>query len=124
VTDFDVQISGAELREWGDPSREGYVSRVNARDGHPMRRWVAQVDVPVTITGIVGGVVGPLDASLAGRLFRAASTETPDSIPAVFTSLSGSSSVQSFNPSRVGHYLVYLRRAGGGGHFVHLDSEV
>jgi hypothetical protein len=76
--------------------------------------------VAVTIRATVAGVLGPLDAALAGRLFLWMNVESPGAAPLI-TSPVGQSSVASFTPSVAGHYCLALRRDGGGGIFLHLD---
>lgn len=123
MTDFDLAITGVDLREWSDPSRTGWVTRLNPIFGRSMLRYVATVGQPVTLTATVDGVEGEVDANLGGRLFFAESREDPGCGPVGFSSASGVSSVQTFTPQTPGHYLLLMRRPGGGAYFIHLDAE-
>lgn len=123
MTDFSLAVSGVNTVEWTDPSRPGWVSRVNPHSGTSMLRYEGTVGVPIVLSGIVAGVVGEVDANLSGRLFSAGSFETPTPSPAGFTSASGISSVQTFVPRQPGHHVLYLRRSGGGGRIVHVDVK-
>lgn len=117
--------------EFGEPGHNpalpvgpGTPSRLNAHVGFPHRRYVGAVGAQIEITATVGGVAGPLDAALGGRLFTLVwAVEHPQPGPVGFTHPAGQSSVQHFTPTTAGHYTIGIERAGGGKVFMHLDVE-
>ena len=124
MPDFEVLVTGAAVEPWSDPAGSALPSRLNPREGRSMRRLVGTVGTAITLTAVVGGVTGPADATLGGRLFVCASAEAPHPWTVSFTILTaGWSSVQSFTPSLAGHYLVYMRRPEGGCWFIHIDAR-
>ena len=124
MADFDVDVTGVNLKPWTDPSDGTLPSRLNPYPGQPDGRLVATVGQLVTLTAVVGGVSGPADATLGGRLFVAGSTEQAHPWPVGWEPITpGYTSIQTFYPQAAGHYLVYLRRPAGGAIFVHLDAE-
>lgn len=121
MANFTVRLSaGAVLAPWDDHAGSG-VSRLNAAVGHPSRYQKAAVGVPVTMRATVGGVDSPLDAALGGNLFTSDFAEA--AVPSLPTGAGGQSSVQTFTPPAVGHYLWIMRRANGGAVGIHLDVE-
>jgi hypothetical protein len=122
VADFTVRVtSGVIVSDWLDPATSARPSRLNARAGRPMKRYVATVGVPVVLQAVVGGVVGPADAALGGRLFVAAVTEAPNAPAAKLESPLGYSSRVTFTADRVGHHTVRIRRPDGGNEHIQLD---
>jgi hypothetical protein len=106
MPDFDARItSGVAVQIWTD-------DRANPLQSHPHRCFRGTVGVPVVISAVVGGVVGPADTALGGRLFSADLLECPAPTPTSFTA--GLSSVQQFTPRVAGHYMIALRRTSGG----------
>lgn len=124
MPDFDARFTGSTTLEvWSDPPLGDSPSRINPYPEHPLRyRQVLTGDV-VEFSAVVGGVEGPLDSALAGRLFYGWMIEcpTPTAVPPV-TSPPGQSSVVSFTPSAPGHYTYMMRRRGGGGIILHVDA--
>lgn len=127
MADFTVLVaSGAALRDWLDPpkvSAPAAPSRLNARPGYPMKRWVGTRGVPVVLKAVVGGVVAPIDASLGGRLFSAWPVEAPDAATP-FAGIIGTpshSAIQTVYAAHAGHYTIGIRRTDGGCEHVHLD---
>lgn len=114
MQDFSVVVSGATLEEWTD-------SRINSIVGHPQRHYVGTVGDQIEIRATVGGVDGPLDSALGGRLFNCWRAEGPAVFP--ITHDSGRSSVQSFTPYAIGHYTLGIARESGGAVLVHIDVE-
>lgn len=124
MADFDVLVaSGASLQNWLDPASSVAPSRVNARPGHPLKRWVGAVGIQIVLKAVVGGVVGPLDSALGGRLFTTWPVEAPpQALP--FDGVIGTpdqSSVQTLIAYYAGHYTIGFRRPDGGLVHVHLD---
>jgi hypothetical protein len=125
MPDFSATFTaGAELVPWTDPPDEinGRPTRLNPLANHEHRRRVAIVGEPVTIAATVNRVSEPADADLEGRLFLLMFAETPGGVLPVVSSPAGQSSVKSFTPQAAGHYCFALRRAEGGGIFMHLDA--
>lgn len=122
MPDFSAAATaGVAVQQWDDPALGAIPSRINPDAERPHLRWVATVGVAVTITARVNGVSAPLDAALGGRLFTATMAESP-----IFTTITGAvgqSSVQTFTPPAAGHYTVVVRRANGGGVWMHIDAE-
>jgi len=121
MPNFDVRFTGAALVRWADPPTEDLPTRINPAPNHPLVRRRGTVGVQVTISAVVGGVVGPLDAALDDELFVGWFLEYPTQDPPAVTVPAGQSSVRRFTPSRAGHYTYILRRRGGGGTIVHVD---
>jgi hypothetical protein len=122
VSDFGLVITGATVQPWIDPDGASAPSRLNPRSGRTERRLVGVVGAQIILLGYVGGVVLD-DDQLDDRLFVAASIEAPHPYPVTWTSLPTTSAVQRFTPALPGHYLVYLRRDGGGMVLAHIDVE-
>jgi len=126
MADFTLVItSGASVVDWADPVDGSQPSRLNPHAGHPHKRWLGSVGVPVVISAVVNGVTGPLDGVLGGRLFAAWPVEVPPSILpfAGFGSLPGISSVVNVTPPVVGHYVIGVRRPDGGLEHIHFDVQ-
>jgi len=124
MPDFSLQVSGVTVGTWEDPPSSTEPSRLNPFTGRAARRYLGVVGTAITLTAVVGITVGPLDAALGGRLFAAASAHAPHPYTVSFTGGVGQNSIQTFMPLVPGHYLVYLRRKGGGKVFAHIDVEV
>lgn len=126
MADFDVIVaSGASLQDWLDPASALAPSRLNARAGRPLKRWVGAVNAPIVLKAVVNGIVGPMDAALGGRLFATWPLEAPaQALPfdGVIAAPS-QSSVQTLTAASPGHYTIGFRRTGGGLVHVHLDVE-
>lgn len=123
MADFTVvATSGLIVSDWLDPpSPSGAPSRLNARPGQAFKRYVGQLGVPVVLSAVVGGVAGPADAALGGRLFTASAIEAP-AMPFVgISSPAGFSSVIQILAHQAGHYAIRIRRPDGGNEHVHLD---
>lgn len=123
MPDFGARFTaGTTLEPWSDPPLGARPSRVNGFLEQPQRYQHGVVGNQVTLTASVGGVAGPLDAALGGRLFLGWFAECPGTRPTVATP-AGQSSVRRFTPVDPGHYTYVLRRQGGGGVILHLDVE-
>lgn len=127
---FEVAVTGVTLVPWEDPARPagtvdaedpGAPSRVNSKVGYPQKMRLGTVGAPIELTATLGGVAGPLDATLGGKLFLAWFAEKAGLVGLV--SPAGQSSVQSFTPPTPGHYTVGMLREGSGAVLVHIDVE-
>ena len=130
MPNFDLIVGyGLTVADWNDPRvlvggvPSGSPSRLNPRPGSPEKRLLATVGVECELRAQVGGVDAPLDSALDGNLFYTASVEAPHPWQVAFSHPAGQTSVQRFTPSLPGHYLVYMRRRGGGQIMVHVDAE-
>lgn len=98
-------------------------SRLNPA-GQPHRYFKVVVGVAVTLKCTPdGGAEGALDGALGGRLFTSWIGERPDASAPTLSSVAGNSSVATFTPDLVGHYMVVFRRTGGGAVGIHIDAE-
>lgn len=121
MPDFSAVFSqGTTLVAWTDPPDAFRPSRLNPIIGHGHQRRVGTIGVSVSVLATVGGVSGPLDSALGGRLFLGMFAESPGSPPAM-NPVPGQSSLQRFRPAEGGHYTFVMRRDGGGAIFFHLD---
>jgi len=130
MPDFDAHFaSGVTLAAWVDPPKPegagtgagGAPPRTNPVAGHPPSYYRASLGA--TVEAIVGGVAGPLDAALGGRLFTTHFAELPIWPPPLIASPAGQTSRATFTPYLIGHHLVVLRRDGGGAIALHFDVE-
>jgi hypothetical protein len=118
---FTVQVSGVTVEDWLDPAPSGGLSRLNPRQGRPLRRYVGAVTVPITLTAVTPGttpVVGPEDVP-GDALFVCEVVESPYPRPEFLRM--EKSSVQRFVPSMPGHYHLRMRKHSWGIVHVHLD---
>jgi hypothetical protein len=146
MPDFDLHVyanpnGGNAVMDWYDPPPEDTPAnraywealgnpaktfpsrpRLNPLVGHPEKRYAVTVNVECEIRAVVGGVEAPLDSALDGRLFFPGNVEYPQAPPLHFSNSAGQTSVQRFTPRHVGHYLIYIRRPGGGQVMVHFDA--
>lgn len=124
MADFTATFTdGAAIDEWLDPPSGGVPTRQNTFQEHPHLRFVAVVGVEVEVSASIGGVVGPLDATLGGLLFAFTFAELPGIVPPAITSPVGQSSVQRFTPPAAGHYTVKMKRAERGAVILHIDAQ-
>lgn len=122
MADFTVvPTSGVTVVDWLDPG-SSQPSRLNSKPGFPQKRYVGKRGVPVVLRAVVGGVVGPADASLGGRLFVAWPLEAPVMpFGGLVPHTAGYSSIVQLITSTVGHYTIGFRRPSGGIEHVHVD---
>lgn len=125
-------LSGSLVRwePWNDPeldSASAFVpSRLNARPDVPHSFLRVSRGTTLEILAEVGGVLGPLDAALGGRLFTWSWVDHPDlglASPIPFTLTAGQSSrVQipsnAIGPEPQGHYAIMATRTDGGAQIV------
>lgn len=121
MPNFTVAPSGnVSIQEWTD-------DRLNPMPAHPHSYYyVSLFGGTVTVTATVGGVAGPLDASLAGETFAHSFAEVPVWPPPAISSPAGQSSVCSFTPKSIGLHLLMIRRIDGGAvglHFYVVDPS-
>ncbi|HZL96815.1 MAG TPA: hypothetical protein VFB99_24380 [Vicinamibacterales bacterium] len=124
---FTVEIwEDAEFND-PDPPAGLYPSRINPLPGAPHRYYRVITGSLVTIKATVGGVEGPLDAALGGRLFTSSFGEWPiwptGGLPAI-SSPAGQTSVATFTPLVGGHLLFTMRRTDGGAVLIPLYAIV
>ncbi len=123
MADFTLKLThGANWVDWLDPTGpNGEPSRLNPHVGAPHRILVGTVGALVIVKAVVGGVDGPADGALGGRLFTAWFVQMPVP-PGALDGIAGFSSVQTFTPAFPGHYVVGFYRPAGG--IVHLLVDV
>jgi hypothetical protein len=115
MPNFDVRITaGATRAVWTDPADGDRPSRLNYDEKRPHTYRETTVGETVTISAVVDGVVGPLDAALGGDLFTTWFAEAPTWPAPALSSPVGQSSVVSFAPVHPGHHSVVFLRASGG----------
>ena len=127
MPDFTARfVANAEARIYTDD----YIPPVrNPQPNHPPVRWKNTSPTQVNIGCAVDGVEWPMDSALAGRLFTAWCVEWPNPAtpePPIIGN-AGQSSLQTLywvtDPTAVltGHYVIGIRREGGGAVLLHLD---
>jgi hypothetical protein len=124
MADFTVIVaSGATVQDWTDPAgASGAPSRVNARPGYPLKRYVARRGVQVVLKAVVGGVLAPADGTLGGRLFIPECIEAPGGPFSDFIPTLGYSSIITVPVWRVGHHTIRIARPDGGNEHIHFDA--
>lgn len=127
MPDFTVQFVGGTQVPWIDVASDDpqAASRLFADPDHlrNYRRFIPPATV--TIRAVVDGVAGPADVDLDGRLFTAAWVEySGDSRPPIAQAV-GTSAVCTIavTTAHLGHFILRLRREGGGGVLVPFDVE-
>ena len=124
MPDFTARFTaGVTPTIWTDDPIGGAPSRINPVPGRSPKYAKATAGVQVEIQAKVGGVEGPADGALGGRLFTGWFAEHPSPHPIAPTLVGGSTSIQRFTPTVVGHYLWCMQRPGGGTIALHLDVE-
>lgn len=120
MPNFSLRITaGATSTIWQDPATATLPSRLNPIAQHQHRCWFASPLLDLVLQATVGGVEGPADAALGGKLFKWSWVEQADSgwsapIPAT----AGFTSITTFPAghfhSHGGHYTLLCWRDGGG----------
>jgi hypothetical protein len=120
-----VPSADVTLQVWTDPPTGSAPSRLNPRDVYQHGYWRVAIGTTVEVRAKVNGVEVPLDTALGGNLFTYHWAEWTTTSPPVITSPAGQSSVATFTVSNMtGHYLLFVRRKGGGGVGLHFDVEL
>jgi hypothetical protein len=115
LADFDLQVTiGAEVVDWLDEPSGSAQSRLNPAAGALHKNWRARVGVGVIVKAVVGGVVGPADGSLGGRLFSCWFAEKPLGPITTITQPAGHSAVAQLVFMWPGNYLLVFYRPDGG----------
>jgi hypothetical protein len=115
MPNFEARFTaGASRAVWTDPADSTRPSRLNGLEVRPHTFREVIVGEPVTISAIVDGVVGPLDAALGGDTFSAWFAECPEWPAPSLSSPGGQSSVVTFAAEHAGHHLVVFLRSSGG----------
>lgn len=117
--------STAVVQSWLDPAGTGpggssQPSRINARSGLPLRRYVATTGY-LQLAAVVGGVQGPPDSALGGNLFLWDVIEAPVAYPVPILQDFGYTSIADVRLDVAGHYTIQALHAGGGSVLVHVD---
>lgn len=125
MPDFSVQLLGTSVAVWDDPATADAPSRLNPEPAHLQTYARAALPRRLTLSAVVGGVVGPLDAALGGRLFQVAWAEWSGPFPPHIVQTAGRSSVATIDlgERHVGHFVLVFRRPGGGAIAVPFDGE-
>lgn len=126
MPDFTARITSGSTNEiWVDPETASAPSRLNVFP-HRQARYVRvqQSDI-IVVKATVGGVEGPLDTALGGRLFSSWWAEWSGDAPPALTHTPSSSSILtvSFGADHLGHFLLMLVREDGGKVGIHLNVE-
>lgn len=124
MPNFDVSlISGATPEAWND-------DRLNPRGSAPHLYY--RVPIPavgslstVVLRAVVGGVTGPLDGALGGKLFAVSRIAWSGDFPFAIGQTAGKSSEVTlrFAYNMPGHQEVALRRPDGGAIVVSFEVE-
>lgn len=108
---------------WADP-------KVQHRGRNPHRYLrvkapTAPASVSVVINVTIGGVVGPVDGALGGRLIVASILAWSGSAPFAVTQPAGHTTqvTLTFTADMLGHQELVLRRPGGGALILGVDVE-
>ena len=134
MPDFFVTIQGSTDRPaWTDPASENPIapSRLNPDPVHPHTYQRILVTLPsaqvsIQMVATVGGVSGPVDAALGGRLFTGVWAEWSGTAgPPIIFPAPNQSSVMTliFDGTHLGHQTFRMTRKNGGLFLVHLDVE-
>jgi hypothetical protein len=124
MPNFSVQVEGAELAEWSDrPETSSEYERLNPLPGRPHTFYSVMSGTEVVLRAVVPGLgVAPADSLLGTETFVSHLAEHPVPYLLVPQSPAGRSSECRFTAAREGHYLVVMRRSGGGAVGIHLDT--
>jgi hypothetical protein len=131
MSDFSARITaGVASAIWTDPATGSAPTRLNPIASLPHRRAVVDEGAygALTVKATVGGVEGPADAALGGRLFTWSWVEFPAAVPPPpFVPTAGSSSILTFAAAfvgLVGHWVLCCARDGGGAQLIPFDVSV
>jgi hypothetical protein len=120
VPDFNVRLSSASMLTapaWSDPATPSAPSRLNPRATYPHRYLRIAGDGLAVFEAQVGGVWGPLDAALGGRLFLASWVQWSGDWPAPIVQPAGHSARAEVMISTVHnagyHQILFWRPSGG-----------
>lgn len=115
MPNFEVRITaGATRAIWTDTPTMTKPSRLNANEARPHSYRQCIVSQTVTLSAIVDGVVGPLDADLDGAEFSWWFAECPAWPAPSMSTPAGQSAVVSFAPLHPGLHVAVGSRASGG----------
>lgn len=128
MADFTLTIrSGLSVSTWSDPHTSDKPTRQNAWPDIPHRYLkVATLPQTVSIWASVGGVAGPADAALGGRLFQWAWSERGNGVPPSLVTTAGTTSKVTFQfgTDNTGHWLLLCFRDTGGAVAMPMDVEL
>jgi hypothetical protein len=113
MADFTVKATrrGPQVVAWEDELSNPY-------PGLPLRSYQALVGQVIEFHAVVDGVDAPLDSALGGRLFSADCCEGTTQ-PHWFTS--DRSSIVRCSFAWCGHFVIAIRRPGGGAELIPID---
>jgi hypothetical protein len=122
MPDFTARIVSSgdvTMQTWLDAATASDPTRINPHPEHPHKYWKVRPNALPEFRCTVGGVEGPLDTALGGRLFKWSWAEVPGTgAPPPITPTPGSSSIAVANISGVamplGHYCINIWRDNGG----------
>jgi len=122
MADFTANITSGAIRiVWADDATP---SRINPLPDRAHTYWTTSIGQTITVTATVGGTVAPLDGALGGRLFYAKWSEWPAGwAPPNVVVTPGQSSVMTFTPLALGHYVFVMKRQVGGGIMIPFEVE-
>lgn len=127
MPNFDIAVAGGTVEIWEDepgvgPGGNEQPSRINPRKGLWLRRLVHPVGT-LHAEAVVGGVQGPLDAALGGKLFLWDVIEYPTPWHPGMITTPGQTSVIDIECPLPGHYTFQAYRENGGSVIVHVDVQ-
>lgn len=118
-------FSGGTVTVWSDPATATAPSRLNPNPArlHTYLRVAPSTSISVRAT--VGGVEGPLDGALGGKLFTAWWAHWSGPFPPAIVQPAGQTSVANvtFGATHLGHFILFLGRDGGGAVGIPFDVE-
>lgn len=130
MADFDTVFGAAFIATpWVDQASASppAPSRLNSDPSHSPLYMRVTVPQTFLVQAVIGGVVGPDDSTLGGRLFEAHWVEWSGNSPPIYVqpSLSGfSSRVQiQLLAEHVGHFCFCMMRPDGGAILIHFDGS-
>jgi hypothetical protein len=109
--------------DWNDPANVA-LDRASRLNPHPaaQHKYLFGSKGRVQVVAVVGGVEGPPDSALGGRLFTAYFAERPGADPIIYQH-TARSSVLEFDAQTAGHYVLGVVRPDGGTVLLHYDCS-
>lgn len=128
MPDFSVEFTGPmslTLPAWNDPAVVDAPSRLNPNPAYPHRYVRVPPPASVVMKAVVGGVQGPADGALGGRLFQVSWVQWSGPYPPSLLQTVGSSSIATvaLDAVHLGFFAVLFWREAGGGIVVPFNAE-